>query len=49
MKRSGLPRGVTMFFDRHGKRRVRGRHSGLTYYFKSELGTEQWELVACTG
>jgi integrase len=44
MKRSGLPKGVTMFFDRHGKRRIRGRRNGLTYYFQSELGTEQWVL-----
>jgi integrase len=45
MKRSALPKGVTVFFDRHGKRRVRGRLKGLvTYYFKSELGTESWEL-----
>jgi Phage integrase, N-terminal SAM-like domain len=44
MKRSGLPKGVTMFFDRHGKRRVRGRRDGLSYYFKSEIGTEEWEL-----
>jgi integrase len=44
MKSSGLPKGVTMFFDRHGKRRVRGRRNGLSYYFKSELGTEAWEL-----
>ena len=44
MKLSGLPIGVTTFFDRHGKRRVRGRRNGLTYYFKSNLGTEEWEL-----
>ena len=39
-KRSGLPKHVTTFLDRHGKRRVRGRRHGVTYYFKSAPGTD---------
>jgi integrase len=42
MKRSGLPKYVTWFRDRHGKRRVRGRRHGFTYYFKSAPGTENF-------
>ncbi|MCH8240942.1 MAG: integrase, partial [Proteobacteria bacterium] len=40
IKRSGLPKHVTTFLDRHGKRRVRGRRHGVTYYFKSAPGTD---------
>ncbi len=31
-----------MFLDRHGKRRVRGRRNGLTYYFKAAPGTDDF-------
>lgn len=45
MKRGGLPRGVSEYFDQHGKPRVRGRRTGWpTYYFKSRIGTPDfWE------
>jgi len=42
MKRSGLPEHVTCFLDRHGKRRYRARRHGVTYYFKSGPGTEEF-------
>jgi hypothetical protein len=42
MKRSGLPKHVTSFQDRHGKRRYRARRHGVTYYFKSGLGTDEF-------
>jgi integrase len=44
MKRSGLPKHVTWFRDRHGKRRVRARRHGLTYYFKSAPGTDDFAI-----
>jgi hypothetical protein len=39
MKRSGLPRHVTEYW-RQGKKYVRARRHGATYYFKSLPGTE---------
>ena len=39
MKRSGLPRYVTAYW-RDGKKYVRARRHGATYYFKSLPGTE---------
>jgi site-specific recombinase XerD len=44
MKRSGLPKHVTWFRDRHGKRRVRARRYGLTYYFKAASGTDEFAI-----
>jgi site-specific recombinase XerD len=41
-KMTGLPRFVTVFFDRHGKRRYRARRHGLTYYFTSAPGTDEF-------
>jgi hypothetical protein len=42
MKRSGLPKHVTCFLDRHGKRRYRARRQGVTYYFKSGPGADEF-------
>ncbi|MGO8843736.1 MAG: hypothetical protein ACLQF1_22235 [Methyloceanibacter sp.] len=42
MKRSGLPKHVTCFLDRHGKRRYRACRHGVTYYFKSGPGTDEF-------
>jgi integrase len=42
MKRSGLPKYVTAFHDRHGKRRVRARRFGVTYYFTAQPGTDEF-------
>ena len=39
MKRSGLPRHVTEYW-RQGKKYVRARRHGATYYFKNLPGTE---------
>ncbi|MEM8574190.1 MAG: tyrosine-type recombinase/integrase [Pseudomonadota bacterium] len=44
MKRSGLPKGVTAFRDRHGKLRIRGRRKGVTHYFKARPGTDEFTL-----
>ena len=42
MKRSGLPRYVTSFLDRHGKLRVRARRHGQTYYFDAKPGRNEF-------
>ena len=42
LKQRGLPKHVTSFLDRHGKRRYRARRHGVTYYFKSGPGTEEF-------
>ena len=43
MKRSGLPKHVRHpFLDRHGKRRYRACRHGVTYYFKSGPGTDEF-------
>jgi hypothetical protein len=44
MKRSGLPKYVTEFRDRHGKRRLRARRRGDTYYFVAAKGTTDFLL-----
>lgn len=42
-KKSGLPKGVTEFQDRHGKWRLRFRAKGkATYYFKTRPGQDGW-------
>lgn len=42
-KKSGLPRGVTEFQDRHGKWHLRYRGKGQpTHYFKTRPGQEGW-------
>ena len=42
MKRSGLPKHVTWFYHRHGKRHVRARRHGTGYYFKAKPGTDEF-------
>ena len=42
MKRSGLPKYVTSFTDRHGKRRIRARRHGVTHYFTAKPGTDEF-------
>jgi integrase len=44
MKRSGLPKYVTEFRDRHGKLRLRARRRGDTHYFVASKGTEEFFL-----
>src|SRR5262245_2327293 len=45
MKRSGLPKYVTRFRDRHGKWRWRARrHARLPHYFTAEPGSEAFLL-----
>ncbi len=42
-KKSGLPKGVTEFQDRHGKWHLRYRSKGkATYYFKTRPGQDGW-------
>lgn len=42
-KKSGLPKGVTEFQDRHGKWHLRYRAKGkATYYFKTRPGQDGW-------
>ena len=42
MKRSGLPKHVTWFYDRHGKLHVRARRHGTGYYFKAKPCTDDF-------
>jgi integrase len=43
-RRRGYPPGVSAFYDRHGKLRLRGRKKGRSpHYFKAPLGTPEFE------
>jgi len=45
MKIRMFPKGVSQYRDQHGKVRTRGRRKGWpTYYFRSEPGTEAFEI-----